>query len=132
MDLSGQAYCVLLSCCVQLSYFHSYCKMSGSSSTQKRSAVWLLMSEIPGDRLHAQCSLCTSKISRGGEKGRTTTNMKNHLMTFHRADYDRAEEETKRKSSSKASASPSAATVDLTGSGSHHRQLTVTVSWQIL
>lgn len=65
--------------------------------SSKRSAVWQLMSEVPGDPYHAKCDLCGKIISRGkvGGKSRCTTNMKLHLTEAHRSDLEQAEAEIK-------------------------------------
>ena len=105
-------------------------EMSSSHTGMKRSPVWKLMSEIPGDPYHSKCDLCGKIVSRGKPDGssRTTSNMKAHLVGEHKRDYDKADEESKRQKEEVArnsTASPSVATVDLTlGSSSHvqHQQ----------
>ena len=95
------------------------------ANSRKRSAVWRLMSVLPDNKLKVQCNLCPVVVSRGTEKSQTTSNMKNHLLNFHRAQYEDAE---------KASRPPppkesSVGTVDLTqNTASRQHQVSLEVS----
>lgn len=105
---------------------------SPTPSKRKKSAVWLLMEEVEGDRHHARCTLCAKLITTGSEKSRTTANMRSHLINSHPSDWARADAETKatvEREKRASIASPSMAPIDLTGErGPSTSQLTMEVS----
>lgn len=67
--------------------------MASIHQFHKKSSVWTFYERVTDDVTKVKCKLCEKKISRGGqdEKSHNTTNMKKHLNSCHKVEYEAEE-----------------------------------------
>ena len=80
-----------------------YCSTMATASSCK-SCIWSFFSICSIDESKAICAMCGETISRGGKcaKTYTTTNLKKHLHSRHRLQFEEFEQQEEVKAAKKA------------------------------